>query len=148
MQAKAAGEEGEEGYLRLAAEEAELNRARERLTLRHKNSSRWARRALKRGINVMDAGLLPPAFCSRHLLLYLLDLAQPAWVHKVAVWLSAMPLLSCRNWAVMLYVQRSNRTCCSVPAIALHVCIAALGVPMQQSSPMQCNKSQLNTGTR
>ena len=27
----------------------------ERLTLKHKNTSKWARRALKRGINVMDA---------------------------------------------------------------------------------------------
>ncbi|KAK9812342.1 hypothetical protein WJX73_003829 [Symbiochloris irregularis] len=56
--AKKAGEaEGdEEGYLRLAAEQAELERAKERLTLRHKNSSRWARRALKRGVNVMDEG--------------------------------------------------------------------------------------------
>ncbi len=26
----------------------------ERLTLKHKNTSKWARRALKRGINVMD----------------------------------------------------------------------------------------------
>lgn len=56
-QARRAGEEGEEGYMKLAAEEAELNRARERLTLRHKNTSRWARRALKRGINLMDAGV-------------------------------------------------------------------------------------------
>lgn len=27
----------------------------ERLTLKHKNTSKWARRALKRGVNVMDA---------------------------------------------------------------------------------------------
>lgn len=43
-------------YLRLAAEEAEFKRAKERLTLKHKNTSKWARRALKRGINVMDEG--------------------------------------------------------------------------------------------
>jgi U3 small nucleolar RNA-associated protein 14 len=41
---------------RAAAEEAEFERARERLTLKHKNTSRWARRALKRGVDVMDAG--------------------------------------------------------------------------------------------
>ena len=28
----------------------------ERLTLRHRNTSKWARRALKRGVEVMDAG--------------------------------------------------------------------------------------------
>ena len=28
----------------------------ERLTLKHKNTSRWARRALKRGANIMDEG--------------------------------------------------------------------------------------------
>jgi hypothetical protein len=31
-------------------------RAQERLTLKHKNTSKWARRALKRGVGVMDAG--------------------------------------------------------------------------------------------
>lgn len=45
--------------MKLAAENAELERARERLTLRHKSSSRWARRALKRGYDVMDEGRLP-----------------------------------------------------------------------------------------
>jgi len=29
--------------------------AQERLTLKHKNTSKWARRALRRGVNVMDA---------------------------------------------------------------------------------------------
>ena len=42
--------------MRLAAEEAELQRAKERLTLKHRNSSRWARRALRRGSHVMDEG--------------------------------------------------------------------------------------------
>ena len=39
-----------------AKEQAEFLRAQERLTLRHKNTSRWARRALKRGMAVMDDG--------------------------------------------------------------------------------------------
>ncbi len=47
---------GDEDFLRLAAEDAELKRARERLTLKHRNSSQWARRALKRGLTVMDQG--------------------------------------------------------------------------------------------
>jgi len=34
----------------------EMDRIEERLTLRHKNTSRWARRALKRGMSVMDEG--------------------------------------------------------------------------------------------
>ena len=46
----------DEDFLRLAAEDAELKRARERLTLKHRNSSQWARRALKRGLTVMDQG--------------------------------------------------------------------------------------------
>ncbi|GIL87950.1 hypothetical protein Vretifemale_15914 [Volvox reticuliferus] len=41
---------------RAAAIEAEFQRAKERLTLRHRNSSRWARRALKRGQVQLDAG--------------------------------------------------------------------------------------------
>ncbi|MEW5305610.1 MAG: hypothetical protein WDW36_008141 [Sanguina aurantia] len=53
------GEEGEEGA-KLAArrqqEEAEFVRAKERLTLKHRNTSKWARRALKRGVTVMDEG--------------------------------------------------------------------------------------------
>ena len=39
---------------REAREAAEYARAEERLTLRHKNTSRWARRALKRGMANMD----------------------------------------------------------------------------------------------
>ena len=50
------GDTADPGFLKLAAEEAELNRARERLTLKHRNSSRWARRALRRGQAVMDEG--------------------------------------------------------------------------------------------
>ena len=59
MQAEKAGEMGNADFLRLAAEEAELKRARERLTLKHRNTSQWARRALRRGINVMDEGRAP-----------------------------------------------------------------------------------------
>ncbi|BDA46715.1 probable U3 small nucleolar RNA-associated protein 14 homolog A [Coccomyxa sp. Obi] len=54
--AKKAGEMGDNEQLRLAAEDAEFNRAKERLTLKHRNTSKWARRALKRGINVTDEG--------------------------------------------------------------------------------------------
>lgn len=56
MQALKAGETGDEDIIRLAAEDAELARAKERLTLKHRNSSKWARRALKRGMDVMDEG--------------------------------------------------------------------------------------------
>lgn len=56
MQALKAGETGDEDIIRLAAEDAELGRAKERLTLKHRNSSKWARRALKRGMDVMDEG--------------------------------------------------------------------------------------------
>ena len=59
VQAKKAGEMGDADFLRLAAEEAELQRAKERLTLKHRNTSQWARRALRRGINVMDEGRDP-----------------------------------------------------------------------------------------
>eukprot|EP00955_Chlamydomonas_euryale_P013774 148444-Chlamydomonas_euryale.AAC.3 len=41
---------------RAAAAEAEFTRAKERLTLRHRNSSKWARRALKRGMPALDEG--------------------------------------------------------------------------------------------
>lgn len=44
----------DDAAMREAAEEAEFQRAKERLTLKHKNSSRWARRALRRGVTVMD----------------------------------------------------------------------------------------------
>lgn len=42
--------------LQMAVEEAEFERAKERITLKHKNTSRWARRALKRGVNLADEG--------------------------------------------------------------------------------------------
>ena len=56
------GADGLEGTLDLegereAREAAEYARAEERLTLRHKNTSRWARRALKRGMANMDDGM-------------------------------------------------------------------------------------------
>ncbi|KAK9806336.1 hypothetical protein WJX72_010623 [[Myrmecia] bisecta] len=54
--AEKAGDTGDEDIIRLAAENAEFKRAQERLTLKHKNTSKWARRALKRGIDVMDEG--------------------------------------------------------------------------------------------
>ena len=60
MQAAKGAEDAEDGnFLKLAAEEAELTRARERLTQKHRNTSRWARRALKRGQTVMDDGEHP-----------------------------------------------------------------------------------------
>ncbi len=55
-QAKKAGDLGDNEQLRLAAEDAEFTRAKERLTLKHRNTSKWARRALKRGINITDEG--------------------------------------------------------------------------------------------
>jgi len=57
LQAEKAGEMGDTEFLRLAAEETEFKRVKERLTLKHKNTSQWARRALRRGINVMDEGV-------------------------------------------------------------------------------------------
>jgi hypothetical protein len=56
LQAKKAGDLGDTEQLRLAAEDAEFTRAKERLTLKHRNTSKWARRALKRGINITDEG--------------------------------------------------------------------------------------------
>ena len=50
------GELGDGGALAAAAEEAEFARAQERLTLKHRNTSKWARRALKRGVDVTDEG--------------------------------------------------------------------------------------------
>lgn len=38
--------------LQAQAEEDEFRRAQERLTLKHRNTSRWARRALKRGLSL------------------------------------------------------------------------------------------------
>ncbi|GAX85472.1 hypothetical protein CEUSTIGMA_g12888.t1 [Chlamydomonas eustigma] len=54
--ASIADEEADSDAERAAEAEAEFERARERLTLRHRNTSKWARRALKRGVEVMDAG--------------------------------------------------------------------------------------------
>ncbi|GFR45758.1 hypothetical protein Agub_g7173 [Astrephomene gubernaculifera] len=55
-EAAAGGEDGDVDAEKVAAIEAEFQRAKERLTLRHRNSSRWARRALKRGQLQVDAG--------------------------------------------------------------------------------------------
>ena len=41
---------------RLPAQSTGLHALQERLTLKHKNTSKWAKRALRRGINVMDEG--------------------------------------------------------------------------------------------
>jgi len=62
QEAEREGADGLEGTLDLegergAREAAEYARAEERLTLRHKNTSRWARRALKRGMANMDDGM-------------------------------------------------------------------------------------------
>lgn len=38
------------------AEEEEFKRAQERLTLKHRNTSRWARRVLKRGLSLASSG--------------------------------------------------------------------------------------------
>ena len=46
-------------FIRLQAEQAEFDRAKERLTLKHRNTSQWARRALKRGVDMHDDGELP-----------------------------------------------------------------------------------------
>lgn len=62
MQAEKAGEMGDKDFIRLQAEEAEFERAKERLTLKHKNTSQWARRALKRGVDMHDDGK-PSAVC-------------------------------------------------------------------------------------
>ncbi|KAG2441194.1 hypothetical protein HYH02_010038 [Chlamydomonas schloesseri] len=53
----AAGDgDAEAAAARAAAIEAEFQRAKERLTQRHRNTSRWARRALKRGQLEVDPG--------------------------------------------------------------------------------------------
>ena len=49
-------------FIRLQAERAEFERAKERLTLKHRNTSQWARRALKRGVDMHDDGGLFCAF--------------------------------------------------------------------------------------
>lgn len=51
-QAEKAGEMDDKDFIRLEAERAEFERAKERLTLKHRNTSQWARRALKRGVNL------------------------------------------------------------------------------------------------
>ncbi|GLI69141.1 hypothetical protein VaNZ11_013698 [Volvox africanus] len=56
LAAAAAEGDGNVDAERAAAIEAEFQRAKERLTLRHRNSTRWARRALKRGQVQLDAG--------------------------------------------------------------------------------------------
>lgn len=48
------GEDGDKEALHAELEDAEFQRARERLTLKHRNTSRWARRALKRGAEALD----------------------------------------------------------------------------------------------
>ena len=50
MQAEKLGQMDDKDFIRLQAEQAEYDRAKERLTLKHKNTSQWARRALKRGV--------------------------------------------------------------------------------------------------
>jgi hypothetical protein len=64
------GDADAEKAAREAAEEAEFERAKERLTLKHKNTSKWARRALKRGVQVgaccgWDGGLCIESCCER-----------------------------------------------------------------------------------
>mmetsp|Transcript_5357 Transcript_5357/g.11731 ORF Transcript_5357/g.11731 Transcript_5357/m.11731 type:complete len:1130 (-) Transcript_5357:373-3762(-) len=49
-------DEADAEALKDAEVEAEFERAKERLTLKHRNTSKWARRALKRGLTVMDEG--------------------------------------------------------------------------------------------
>lgn len=63
LQAEKAGELNDTDFIRLQAEKAEFDRAKERLTLKHKNTSQWARRALKRGVDLHADGTvpLPPA---------------------------------------------------------------------------------------
>lgn len=57
LQAEKAGELDDSGFIRLQAEKAEYDRAKERLTLKHRNTSQWARRALKRGVDLHDDGI-------------------------------------------------------------------------------------------
>ncbi|KAG2495048.1 hypothetical protein HYH03_006979 [Edaphochlamys debaryana] len=54
--ASADADGGDPDAEKAAAIEAEFQRAKERLTQRHRNSSRWARRALKRGQLAQDEG--------------------------------------------------------------------------------------------
>eukprot|EP00884_Botryococcus_braunii_P004424 jgi/Botrbrau1/13983/Bobra.117_2s0013.1 len=55
LKAKEAGEE-DEGVIRLEAEKAERARIEERTTLRHRNTSRWSKRILRRGALAIDEG--------------------------------------------------------------------------------------------
>jgi U3 small nucleolar RNA-associated protein 14 len=43
-------------WLQARQEEEEFKRAQERLTLKHRNTSRWARRVLKRGLSLATEG--------------------------------------------------------------------------------------------
>lgn len=58
LQAEKAGELEDKDFIRLQAEKAEFERAKERLTLKHRNTSQWARRALKRGVDMHEDGKL------------------------------------------------------------------------------------------
>ncbi|KAK9837770.1 hypothetical protein WJX74_004747 [Apatococcus lobatus] len=53
--AKEAGAEGDEEVMRGMEEEAEFRRAQERLTMKHRNSSKWAKHALRRGAHLLDS---------------------------------------------------------------------------------------------
>ena len=52
--AKEAGAEGDEELARAVEEEAEFKRAQERLTQKHRNTSKWAKHALRRGAHLLD----------------------------------------------------------------------------------------------
>ena len=65
-QAERAGVLDDKDFIRLEAEKAEFERAKERLTLKHKNTSQWARRALKRGVNLKDDGELAQTLAVSH----------------------------------------------------------------------------------
>lgn len=54
------GEEEEEGMLRLDAEKAEKARILERANLRHRNTTAWSKRILRRGALAIDEGSGPP----------------------------------------------------------------------------------------
>lgn len=89
---------GDTEFLRLAAEEAELKRVKERLTLKHKNTSQWARRALRRGINVMDEGVTPHFMLQNSFFLYCLKKSQSK-VHCIQQQETA-------GWALIVLRQR------------------------------------------
>ena len=52
--AKEAGAEGDEEMMQAVEEEAEFRRAQERLTMKHRNTSKWAKHALRRGAQLLD----------------------------------------------------------------------------------------------